>query len=50
MEGIKAAGITLDRKVLAGIAFEDEAAFLLLVEKARAALATKTGVTLPKAA
>jgi len=50
MEGIKAAGITLDRKVLAGLAFEDEAAFKTLVEKAQAALSNKKGVTLQKAA
>jgi len=50
MEGIKAAGITLDRKVLSGLAYEDEAAFKALVEKAKAALASKPGVTLPKAA
>jgi large subunit ribosomal protein L20 len=50
MEGIKAAGITLDRKVLAGLAVEDETAFKALVAKAQAALATKPGVTLPKVA
>ncbi len=50
MEGIKAAGITLDRKVISGLAYEDEAAFKVLVEKAKAALASKPGVTLPKAA
>ncbi|HWX47656.1 MAG TPA: 50S ribosomal protein L20 [Roseomonas sp.] len=36
--GIKAAGIELDRKVLAAIAFEDAASFGALVEKAKAAL------------
>ena len=50
MEGLKAAGITLDRKVLAGLAYEDEAAFKALVEKAKSALGSKKGVTLPKAA
>ena len=50
MEGIKAAGILLDRKVISGLAYEDEAAFKTLVEKAKAALASKPGVTLPKAA
>jgi len=50
MEGLKAAGITLDRKVIAGLAVEDEAAFKVLVEKSQAALANKKGVTLPKAA
>ena len=50
MEGIKAAGILLDRKVLADLCVTDEAAFKTLVEKAQAALAGKKGVTLPKAA
>ncbi len=50
MEGIKAAGILLDRKVISGLAYEDEAAFKVLVEQAKAALASKPGVTLPKAA
>src|SRR5437867_194360 len=45
MEGIKAAGIALDRKVLAGLAVEDEAAFKALVAKAQAALGSKKGVT-----
>ena len=38
MGGMKKAGITLNRKVLADIALNDEAAFNALVEKARAAL------------
>ncbi len=50
MEGLKAAGILLDRKVLADIAVTDEAAFKALVEKSKAALANKKGVTLAKAA
>lgn len=50
MEGLKAAGITLDRKVLAGIAYSDAAAFQVLVGKAKAALESKKGVTLQKAA
>ena len=50
MEGIKAAGIELDRKVLAGLAMQDEPAFLALVEKAKAALANKPGVPKAKAA
>ena len=50
MEGIKAAGIALDRKVLADLCVTDEAAFKTLVEKAQSALANKKGVTLPKAA
>ncbi len=39
IHGLKAAGITLDRKVLAEVAMSDEAAFTSLVEKAKAALA-----------
>ena len=50
MEGLKAAGIALDRKVLASLAYEDEAAFKVLVAKAQAALGNKKGVTLRKAA
>src|SRR6187402_1164152 len=41
IEGLKAAGITLDRKVLADLAVTDEAAFKSLVEKAAAALKDK---------
>lgn len=37
--GLKKAGIELNRKILADIALNDEPAFALLVEKARAALA-----------
>jgi large subunit ribosomal protein L20 len=36
--GMKAAGIELDRKVLAAIAYDDAAAFTALVEKAKASL------------
>ncbi len=36
--GIKAAGIEMDRKVMATLAFDDAATFAQLVEKARAAL------------
>ena len=36
--GLKAAGIEMDRKVLAAIAYDDAAAFAAIVEKARAAL------------
>ena len=43
IEGLNAAGITLNRKVLADIAARDEAGFATIVEKARAALKTKTG-------
>jgi large subunit ribosomal protein L20 len=38
MNGLKKAGITLDRKVLAEVAANDEAAFLLLIDRAKAAL------------
>ena len=38
MHGLKAAGIDLNRKVLAEVANKDEAGFLLLVEQAKAAL------------
>ena len=38
MHGLKAAGIALDRKVLAEVAASDTAGFGLLVEKAKAAL------------
>ena len=48
IEGLKAAGIDLDRKVLSDIAVKDETAFKALVAKAKVALASKPGV--PKAA
>ena len=35
--GIKAAGIEMDRKIMASLAFDEPAAFAALVEKARAA-------------
>ncbi|HEX9808433.1 MAG TPA: 50S ribosomal protein L20 [Alphaproteobacteria bacterium] len=38
MNGVRRAGIALDRKVLADIAARDPAAFAAIVEKARAAL------------
>lgn len=38
MNGLKKAGITLNRKMLAEIAVSDEAAFKALVEKAKASL------------
>ena len=38
MHGLKAAGVNLDRKVLAEVAASDAAGFGLLVEKAKAAL------------
>ena len=45
MEGLKAAGIELDRKVLSDIAIHDEAAFAALVGKASAALEEKSKAT-----
>jgi large subunit ribosomal protein L20 len=41
MEGIKAAGIGLDRKILADIAVTDEAAFKAIFDQAKAALDAK---------
>lgn len=41
MEGLKAAGIDLDRKVLSDLAIADEAAFTALAEKAKSALEEK---------
>ena len=38
MHGLKSAGIELDRKVLAEVAYADEAGFRALIEKSRAAL------------
>ena len=38
MNGLKKAGIELNRKMLAEIAVSDKAAFTALVEKAKAAL------------
>jgi large subunit ribosomal protein L20 len=38
IQGLKAAGVEVDRKVLADLAVTDEAAFATLVEVARAAL------------
>lgn len=39
MCGLKAAGIRIDRKILADLAVRDEAAFTVLAERARQALA-----------
>ena len=41
MEGIKAAGIDLDRKILADLCVTDEAAFKAIFDKAKAALDAK---------
>jgi large subunit ribosomal protein L20 len=49
-EGLKAAGIELDRKVLSDMAIHDEAAFAAVVSQVKDALSKKTGVTLQKAA
>ena len=43
IEGLKAAHIELDRKVLADLAVNDETAFKALVEQAREALKAKSG-------
>ena len=43
IEGLKAANIGLDRKVLADIAVRDEVAFTGLIKKAQDALKTKAG-------
>jgi large subunit ribosomal protein L20 len=49
MEGLKAAKVGLDRKVLADIAAQDAAAFGELVNVAKAALKNKPAATLAKA-
>jgi large subunit ribosomal protein L20 len=49
-EGLKVAGIELDRKVLSDLAIKDEAAFAALVNQVKQALGNKTGVTLKKTA
>jgi large subunit ribosomal protein L20 len=41
-EGVKAAGIGLDRKILADLAVTDEAAFKSIVEQVKSALEKKT--------
>ena len=41
MEGLSAASIELDRKVLSDLAIHDEAAFAALIEKSKAALEEK---------
>ncbi|MFM7750503.1 MAG: 50S ribosomal protein L20 [Opitutaceae bacterium] len=47
IEGLKAANITLDRKVLSDLAIRDEAAFAALVKQAQDALKAKAAA--PKA-
>src|ERR1700676_249409 len=49
MEGLKAAKVALDRKVLADLAAQDAAAFGELVNIAKNALKNKPGATLAKA-
>ncbi len=41
IEGLKASGITLDRKVLADMAVNDEATFATIIQKAQSGLETK---------
>jgi large subunit ribosomal protein L20 len=41
-EGLKAAGIGLDRKILSDLAINDDAAFKSIVDQAKSALADKT--------
>jgi large subunit ribosomal protein L20 len=41
MEGLKMAGIALDRKVLADLAVQDAAAFKQVIERAKAAIGAK---------
>ena len=50
IEGLKLAGIEIDRKVLSDLAITDAAAFTVIVNKAKEALASKPGATLAKAA
>jgi large subunit ribosomal protein L20 len=49
MEGLKAAKVALDRKVLADIAATDAAAFGEIINTAKAALKAKPAATLAKA-
>jgi large subunit ribosomal protein L20 len=49
IEGLKAAKVALDRKVIADIAAQDAAAFGELVKIAQNALKAKPAATLPKA-
>ena len=41
IEGLNAAGIEVDRKILSDLAIHDEAAFTAIVEQAKSALANK---------
>jgi large subunit ribosomal protein L20 len=49
-EGLKAAGIGLDRKILADLAVTDEATFKSIVEQAKSALENKSKSKAKKAA
>jgi large subunit ribosomal protein L20 len=49
IEGLKAAKCELDRKVIADIAAQDNAAFIEIVKVAKAALKNKPAATLAKA-
>jgi large subunit ribosomal protein L20 len=49
-EGLKAAGIGLDRKILADLAVSDEAVFKSIVEQAKSALDDKSKSKAKKAA
>ncbi len=49
MEGLKAAKVTLDRKVLADVAAQDAAAFASIIEVAKNALKAKPAASLAKA-
>jgi large subunit ribosomal protein L20 len=40
MDGLNKAGVDIDRKILADLAFQDEAAFAALAEQAKSALTT----------
>ena len=50
IQGLKAAGVEIDRKVLADIAVTDAPAFAALVEVARAAVPESRGATRPASA
>lgn len=49
MEGLKAAKVSIDRKILADIAAQDAQAFASIVDTARAALKAKPAASLAKA-
>lgn len=49
MEGIKATGLELDRKMISALAIEDEATFSALLQTALDAVKNKKGVTLKAA-